>query len=115
MQRAVSATLAPLNRRVSDTTMAAKKKSVSKKAATPDSQAESINFEKAMAELETLVAKMEQGEQSLEASLKDFERGVELTRQCQQALKQAEQKVQILSKNMGQSELVDFDEEDYDA
>jgi exodeoxyribonuclease VII small subunit len=95
--------------------MAAKKKSVSKKSISADSAAESVNFEKAMAELEALVAKMEQGEQSLETSLKDFERGVELTRQCQQALKTAEQKVQILSKNMGQEELVPFDEEDYES
>ena len=95
--------------------MATKKKTASKKTSKADSA--NINFEKAMAELETLVTKMEQGEQSLEASLKDFERGVELTRQCQQALKEAEQKVQILSKNLGstQEELVSFEEEDYEA
>ena len=97
-------------------TMASKKKSVSKKSATSKSaDTESINFEKAMDELEALVANMEKGEHSLEASLKDFERGVELTRLCQSALKEAEQKVQILSKNMGQESLEDFDEEDFDA
>ena len=73
-----------------------------------------------MNELETLVANMEKGEHSLEASLKDFERGVELTRICQSALKEAEQKVQILSQkmgsgNMGEESLVPFDEEDLDA
>lgn len=88
-----------------------KKKATTKKSV----RAESINFEQAMSELEALVANMEKGEQNLEASLKDFERGVELTRICQSALKQAEQKVQILSKNMGQENLQPFDEEDLDA
>jgi exodeoxyribonuclease VII small subunit len=93
--------------------MATRKKTAARKTGKPNET--SINFEKAMAELETLVANMEQGEQSLEASLKDFERGVELTRICQTALKEAEQKVQILSKKMGGEELVPFDEEDLDA
>jgi exodeoxyribonuclease VII small subunit len=95
-------------------TMATKKKSANRKPAA-SADPETINFEKAMAELEALVSNMEKGDQSLEASLKDFERGVELTRQCQQALKAAEQKVQILSKKMGQEELLPFDEEDYEA
>ena len=92
--------------------MATKKKSASKK---KSAKTEPVNFEKAMDELEALVANMEKGEHSLEASLKDFERGVELTRLCQSALKEAEQKVQILSKNMGQEGLEDFDEEDFEA
>ncbi len=46
-----------------------------------------------MAELEDLVEKMEHGELTLEDSIKHFERGVALTRICQQALKAAEQKV----------------------
>ncbi|WP_455218218.1 exodeoxyribonuclease VII small subunit [Kaarinaea lacus] len=57
-----------------------------------------INFEKALDELESLVERMEKGESSLEDSLKDFERGIELTRQCQAALAEADQKVQILLK-----------------
>ena len=63
-----------------------------------------ISFEAAMEELEALVSRMEQGDHSLEISLKDFERGVSLTRICQKALSEAEQKVQILSKNMGQDD-----------
>jgi exodeoxyribonuclease VII small subunit len=55
-----------------------------------------FNFEVALAELEGLVDAMEEGELSLEDSLKAFEKGVKLTRECQQALTQAEQKVQIL-------------------
>ena len=62
-----------------------------------DSCAEDINFEAAMAELETLVAQMEDGDLSLDDSLKAFERGVMLTRQCQQALSRAELRVQALT------------------
>ena len=46
-----------------------------------------------MAELEAIVERLEHGDLPLEESLKQFERGVELTRTCQAALKQAEQKV----------------------
>ncbi|NCF45447.1 MAG: exodeoxyribonuclease VII small subunit [Proteobacteria bacterium] len=60
-------------------------------------KAESVNFEDAMAELEKLVAQMEAGDLSLDASLQAFERGVMLTRQCQQALNQAELRVQALT------------------
>jgi exodeoxyribonuclease VII small subunit len=55
------------------------------------------DFETALAELETLVQRMEGGELSLEDSLKEFERGVQLTRICQEALKIAEQRVKLLS------------------
>ena len=71
-----------------------------------------IDFEKTMQELEKLVERMEQGDLSLEQSLKDFERGVELTRLCQSALRDAEQKVQVLMKSAGKEQLVDFDEDD---
>lgn len=68
--------------------------------------AESVNFEDAMAELEKLVAQMEAGDLSLDASLQAFERGVMLTRQCQQALNQAELRVQALTDT---DTLVDLD------
>ena len=64
-----------------------------------------------MLELESLVERMEQGEQSLEDSLKDFERGIALTRSCQKSLQDTEQKIQQLVEKNGQDELVDFDEE----
>ena len=60
------------------------------------------DFEAALAELENLVELMETGEITLEESLAHFERGIKLTRQCQQALKQAEQKVQILMQDHGE-------------
>ncbi|MCK0165554.1 exodeoxyribonuclease VII small subunit [Marinobacter sp. S6332] len=57
------------------------------------------DFEKSLDELETLVRNLEQGELSLEQSLTAFERGVKLTRTCQQALKSAEQRVEQLVQN----------------
>jgi exodeoxyribonuclease VII small subunit len=54
------------------------------------------DFERALAELESTVDALEHGELSLEDALRHFERGVALARECQTALKQAEQKVEIL-------------------
>ena len=60
-----------------------------------------VKFEKALDELEQLVDSMEEGDLSLEESLKAFEKGVKLSRECQEALQVAEQKIQVL---MGQSD-----------
>ena len=57
-----------------------------------------IDFEKSLKQLETLVDKLEKGDLSLEDSLKNFEQGVKLTRECQEALQTAEQKISVLSK-----------------
>ena len=54
------------------------------------------DFEAALTELEKLVEKMESGEQSLEEALSAFQRGIALTRTCQQGLKEAEQRVEKL-------------------
>jgi exodeoxyribonuclease VII small subunit len=62
----------------------------------------SPNFEAALAELEKIVEKMESGEQSLEESLKSFQRGIELTRACQQGLREAEQRVEKLIRKNGE-------------
>jgi exodeoxyribonuclease VII small subunit len=67
-------------------------------------------FESSMEELEKLVEQMEQGDISLEESLKAFERGIKLTRTCQQALQDAEQKVQILLEKNGQQNLEPFND-----
>ena len=69
---------------------------------------ETFSFEAALEELELLVERMEQGDITLEESLKDFERGIELTRACQESLRSAEQKVQILLEKRGQEELAPF-------
>lgn len=73
------------------------------------SEETSFDFEKALNELEQLVEKMEEGDLSLEESLKQFERGIALTRACQQALQSAEQKVQILLSEGDQQNLAAFD------
>ena len=67
-----------------------------------------VDFEKALAELEQLVETMEKGELTLEDSLKQFERGVALTRACQKALAEAEQKVRILTAASESAELAEF-------
>ena len=62
------------------------------------STTKSIDFEKSLKQLETLVNKLEKGDLTLEESLKHFEEGVKLTRDCQKALKSAEQKISVLNK-----------------
>lgn len=54
------------------------------------------DFEKSIIELEALIENMEQGELSLDESLKHYEKGVRLTRQCQKALDQAQLKIDSL-------------------
>lgn len=77
------------------------KKSTTKEATT--------DFEKALHELEDLVEKMEKGELSLDQALADFQRGIELSRACQDTLKAAEQKVQILIDQSDKGQLAPFD------
>jgi len=74
------------------------------------------DFEQALVELETLVAKLEQGDVPLEEALKTFERGVALTRQCQTALRTAQQKVEVLLARNGEETIESFsdDEDDVD-
>ncbi|MDI9246247.1 exodeoxyribonuclease VII small subunit [Marinobacter sp. CHS3-4] len=67
--------------------------------AAEESTASIADFEKSLDELEKLVNDLERGELSLEQSLSAFERGVKLTRECQQALKTAEQRVEQLVEN----------------
>ena len=71
-----------------------------------------FNFEEALEELERLVSSMEEGELSLEDSMTAFEKGIKLTRECQTALQKAEQKVQILLNESGETQ--DFDVKDED-
>jgi exodeoxyribonuclease VII small subunit len=67
-------------------------------------------FEKSLAELEALVERMESGEMALEESMKQFERGIQLARACQAALKQAELRVQKLTQKDGVQSLEPLDE-----
>ena len=54
------------------------------------------DFEKSLKELEKIVERMEKGEQTLEASLKDFERGNALAESCRASLEDAEQRIERL-------------------
>ena len=74
-------------------------------------QQSEFNFEEALQELEQLVSSMEEGELSLEDSMKAFEKGIKLTRECQTALKQAEQKVQLLLNESGETQAFDVEDE----
>ena len=58
------------------------------------------DFESALAELEALVVKMEEGELALDDSLLAYQRGVELARICQQRLDVAEEQVKVLQDNL---------------
>lgn len=69
----------------------------------------SIDFEQSLADLQALVERLETGELSLEESLAAFEQGIALTRDCQGALAQAEQKVQILLERDGELAAEPFD------
>ena len=63
-------------------------------------------------ELESVVEQLETGDLSLEEALKQFERGIKLTRKCQTTLKKAEQKVEILLKKTADAEPEPFDTPD---
>jgi len=67
-----------------------------------EKEAKPVDFETAMRDLEAIVERLEQGDIPLEESLAAFERGILLTRSCQAALKDAEQKVEILLKKSGE-------------
>ena len=76
------------------------------------SPTKNINLEKALADLESLVEELETGDLPLEKAMKKFEDGIKLTRACQTALKEAEQKVEILLKTAGGESLEPFETEE---
>ncbi len=67
------------------------------------------DLEKSLAQLEDLVEELESGDLPLEKAMKKFEEGIKLTRGCQTALREAEQKVEILLKSAGGESLEDFE------
>jgi len=72
-----------------------------------------LNLEKSLAGLETLVGELESGDLPLDKAMKKFEEGIKLTRGCQKALKEAEQKVEILLQSAGgQESLEKFEDDD---
>nr|VFJ88832.1 MAG: Exodeoxyribonuclease VII small subunit [Candidatus Kentron sp. H]VFJ90388.1 MAG: Exodeoxyribonuclease VII small subunit [Candidatus Kentron sp. H]VFJ97033.1 MAG: Exodeoxyribonuclease VII small subunit [Candidatus Kentron sp. H] len=66
------------------------------------------DFEQSLAELEGVVARMEEGELTLEETLDNFERGIELSKICQKALAGAQQRVRILTEKEGKFEIEPF-------
>jgi len=86
-----------------------------KKAAknTPDKQAV-MNFEKALKELEEIANSLEEGELSLDESIRQFEKGMQLSKFCRLKLDEAERKIEILQKGEGDRTIrkqVDVDSE----
>jgi exodeoxyribonuclease VII small subunit len=77
----------------------------------PDQDEKPVEFEAALEELEALVTRMEEGELPLEEALKQFERGIRLTRDCQRALREAEQKVDLLMDKAGDADVAPFEPE----
>lgn len=73
---------------------------------------ENLSFEESLAELETIVQNLEQGELSLEDSMTLFERGLNLSQGSQEKLKSAEQKIQILLTKNGKPQLETFEKTD---
>ena len=73
-----------------------------------------MDFEKKLTRLEEIVGQMEKGEISLEDSLKLFEEGVKLSRECHQKLNDAESKVKLLVSidNEGQAQTKNFVSDD---
>ena len=72
-----------------------------------------INLENSLANLESIVEELESGDLPLEKAMKKFEEGIKLTRGCQAALREAEQKVDILLKSSrGEEDLEQFTADD---
>ncbi len=78
------------------------------------SSKKSIDLEKSLSELEAIVEELESGDLPLEKAMQKFEQGIKLTRGCQSALKDAEQKVEILMKSAGGENLQPFEDENED-
>ena len=69
-----------------------------------------FDFNKGLSELEEIIGKMESGDLSLEESLKYFEKGIKLHRQCHSALRSAEQRISVLSEEDNYTEKKPLDD-----
>ena len=76
------------------------------------SNSKNINLEKSLASLEKLVDELESGDLPLEKAMQKFEEGIKLTRRCQSALREAEQKVEILMKDADGDTVEEFLDDD---
>ncbi len=76
-----------------------------------DGEAQAKTFEASLEALEQIVRELEQGDLSLERSLELFERGIKLSRECQERLSQAERRIELLMRdNQGRPVVVPFEE-----
>lgn len=66
------------------------------------------SFEDSLTELQQIVDRMERGDQSLETSLDEFERGIKLVQECQRRLEQAQQRVEMLTTKGGENATTPF-------
>lgn len=73
------------------------------------------SFEEAVRELEQLVRRLETGDLSLDESLKSFEQGIKLSRECENKLADAKCKIEVLLKQAGESKIVPFSAEETEA
>lgn len=71
-----------------------------------------FNFEQSIDKLSQIVEQMEKGDLPLEQALKQFESGIKITRECQTALKSAQQKVEQLIEKNGNTEIGEYDSSD---
>jgi len=69
-------------------------------------------LEQTLEELEQLVERLEDGEMPLDQALREFERGIKLTRQCQSVLKDAETRIEILLAESGEPVAFEADPEE---
>ena len=72
--------------------------------------AEKFNFNKGLFKLEEIISKMESGDLSLEESLKYFEEGIKIHRECHTALTDAEQRISVLNENDNYNEEKSFED-----
>ena len=75
-------------------------------------QTKKLNFEDTLSKLEDIIQQMEEGGQSLEKMLDNFEEGTKLIEQCRKALDKAELRVSLLMKEQSEERLKNFDEND---
>lgn len=74
----------------------------------PKKAEQPTSFENSLQQLEQIVSRLESGNLALEEALSEFERGVQLARQGQQKLQEAEQRVQILLSDDKNADLKPF-------
>ena len=71
-----------------------------------------MNFEESMKKLETIVTELENGSLNLDESVKKFEEGMKIAKQCNNILEETEKKITILLENDGELKEENFQTEE---